>query len=107
MPDRPAFARLGLAKADVRHTPWPCLSLAGVAEAPGHRQREAGQAYLSHGPAIPCHRIRGGLGAVPGRPSQTAQQPEVHQPGKQMGAMAGREANAGIARRRWKSDAIG
>ncbi len=46
MPDRPAFARLGLAKADVRHTAWPCLLLAGVAEAPGHRQREAGQAHL-------------------------------------------------------------
>lgn len=107
MPDRPAFARLGLAKADVWHTPWPCLSLAGVVEAPGHRWREAGQAHPSHGPAIPCHRIRGGLGAVPGRQSRSAQQPDVRQAGKQMGAMAGRETNGGIARRCWRSDAIG
>jgi len=100
MPDRPAFARIGLAKADVRHTAWPVLLLAGVGEAPGHRPREAR-------PAVPRHRIRGGRGASPGRRSRTAQQPEVRQAGKHEGAMAGREANGGIARRGWRSDAIG
>gem|GEM_PF-6057186 len=107
MPDRPAFARLGLAKADVRHTAWPCLLLAGEAEAHGHRQREAGQAQLSHGPAVFCHRILGGRGALPGRSSRTAQQPEVRQAGKHEHAMPGREANGGIARGCWRSDAIG